>query len=154
MTQSAFETIIGMLEAGNVPYVLHEHPAVTTIDEARELVPELVENLVKTVAFELKGDGWVLVATPCDTRVEYKALARALGCKRTDLRLMPAAEVEAELGFEIGGVGPFPVSDRVRVVLDARLSGRSVVRCGCGLRTRSVELAREDLVRVSNALGA
>lgn len=126
-----------------------------TIDEARRQVPELVVDLLKTVAFErVPGTQRVLAAVPARCGVDYRALAQALGCSRRALRLLPPARVEAELGFEIGGVGPWPVTADVVVVLDAALGDDARVRCGGGTCTRTVELRAGDLARVSGALRA
>ena len=140
------------LDACSLPYRVHEHIAVSTIEEARREVPELTIDLFKTVAFEIKhGSRIILVATEADRRVDYRALARLLGCSRRELRLLPGERVRTELGIEPGGVGPFPVLPNVDVLIDEGSPSQRQVKVGGGLRTVTVELAFEDLVRCSGA---
>jgi Cys-tRNA(Pro)/Cys-tRNA(Cys) deacylase len=74
-----------------------------------------------------------------------------LGCNRRALRLLPAPRVEAELGFEVGGLGPFAIRPDIEVVIDTALLAQRWMRCGAGLRTRTLELAVADAVRASRA---
>ncbi len=148
MTAAVPERILALLEASGASYRMHEHVAVTTVEEARMRVPELTGNLLKTIAFEVVGTPRrVLAATAADSDIDYKALAVALGCNRRELRLLPAARIEAELGFEVGGVGPFPVHEAIEVVIDAAIEPRLIVRCGAGLRTRTLEIALGGLIQ-------
>lgn len=144
--------ILALLDRADSPYRVHEHPPVRTIDEARVLAPHLLDGLVKTIAFELDGTSRVvLAAVTLDAQVDYAALARCLGVNRRALRLLPAARVEAELGFEVGGLGPFALDERCEVVLDDAVLAQPWLRCGAGLRTRTLELAPEDARRASDA---
>lgn len=149
---AVFEKIITLLAAADVTPTVHEHAAVRTIDEAHSLAPHLVEHLVKTIAFEIEpGPRVVLAAVAHHAQVDYKALSAVLGCNRRALRLIPAPRVEAELGFEVGGLGPFAILPHIEVVLDAALLEQGWLRCGAGLRTRTLELATADVVRASGA---
>lgn len=147
-----YATIIGLLEASGAAYRVHQHPAVVTIDEARRTVPHLTRNLLKTVVFRIKDDDWVLAAVACGDRVHYKRLADALAVKRTALRTVPARRVADELGFEIGGIGPFPVRGDVRVVFDATLPCLDSVYCGSGRNTRTIQIGAADLISLSRGI--
>ena len=61
------------------------------------------------------------------------------------------AQVEKELGFQIGGVGPFPVGEEVQVVVDEKLLGVGAIFCGSGVNTETVEIDLDILVRVAEA---
>jgi Cys-tRNA(Pro)/Cys-tRNA(Cys) deacylase len=146
------QAIVTLLDSHGVDYVLHEHIAVRTIADAEALVPELTENLLKTIAFEINGTPRVvLAAVAAQADVDYKRLAGVAGCNRRALRLMPAARVEAELGFELGGLGPFSLQPHVEIIIDDVLDLNTIVRCGAGKRTRTVELPLGALVRISGA---
>jgi Cys-tRNA(Pro)/Cys-tRNA(Cys) deacylase len=147
-----FERIMELLAAVGVTAQVHEHAAVRTIEEAHQLAPHLVENLVKTIAFEIEpGQRIVLAAVARDAQVDYKQLSVLLGCNRRALRLMPAARVEAELGFEVGGLGPFAVRPDIEVVIDQAVMAQPWLRCGAGLRTRTLQLRADDVLRASAA---
>lgn len=144
--------IARLIDDAGVACARHQHPPVVTIDEARATVPHLVVDLLKTVVFEIAGsDRRLLVAVDADRQVDYRSVATVAGCSRRTLRLMPAARVATELGFEIGGVGPFPVCEGARVILDAGIDADRRVKVGSGLCTLTLELDFADLVRVSAA---
>lgn len=154
MSCVAHDEILACLVRARVPFATIEHPAVVTREDALTLVPELVPRLVTTIAFEVRGGAPVLVATRAGDRVRYRLLAAALGVNRRLLRLMAGSDIEAVLGFEVGGVGPFPVADGVRIVIDSAVAGAGSIVCGAGVKTRSLELSGTDLVRATGAVVA
>ena len=150
--QMAYDKVIAMLERSGSDFQLHDHPVVTTIEEARAKVPHLTRNLLKTVVFRIKGAEWVLAAVQGFDRIHYRKLADAMGVKRTQLRSIAPDQVESELGFEIGGVGPFAVREDIRVVFDASLEGVGTIFCGSGKNTRTVEMDADDLIALSDGI--
>lgn len=144
-----YETVIQMLARSGFAFKIHEHQPVTTIAEANQKVPHLTHNLIKTVVFRIKDADWVLAAASGSARIHYKKLGDALGVKRTTLRSIAPDQVESELGFEIGGVGPFPVRPDVYVIFDERLRHVGNVFCGSGRNTRTIEMDVADLIAVS-----
>jgi Cys-tRNA(Pro)/Cys-tRNA(Cys) deacylase len=146
-----FRQIMGMLQNSGIPYRLHTHPAVCTMDEAHRLVPHLTRNLVKTIVFKIKNGHWILAAVHKTDRIDYKKLAETVGVKRTALRSIAPDQVTSELGFQVGGVGPFQVHPESRVVVDAKLSGIGTVFCGSGLNTQTVEMDMDNLIGLAQA---
>jgi Cys-tRNA(Pro)/Cys-tRNA(Cys) deacylase len=144
-----YTQVIAMLEASGFPYTVHQHTPVTTVDEAHQEVPHLTRNLLKTVVFRIKDAHWILAAVTGNVRIHYKKLADALDVKRKDLRSISPEQVETELGFEIGGVGPFPVREDIRVVFDQTLAPLGNVFCGSGRNTRTIEIRIADLIQLS-----
>jgi Cys-tRNA(Pro)/Cys-tRNA(Cys) deacylase len=146
-----YTKVIDMLKESGFTYTVHEHTPVTTVDEAHQRVPHLTHNLLKTVVFRIKDAHWILAAVTGNVRIHYKKLADAMGVKRKDLRSIAPEQVESELGFEIGGVGPFPVREDIRVVFDKTLAPLDNVFCGSGKNTRTIEMKSADLIRLANA---
>jgi Cys-tRNA(Pro)/Cys-tRNA(Cys) deacylase len=144
-----YPIIVDILERSGVPYRLHSHPPVTTVEEAFVKAPRLTHNLLKTVVFRIKAGDWILAAVAGNVRIHYKKLADAMGVNRKKLRSISPAMVESELGFLIGGVGPFPVRADIRVVFDAGLEQLGTVFCGSGRNTETVEMDIGDLIRLS-----
>lgn len=147
----SFYKILKRLKEHDVEFTLHEHPAITTIDDASEKAPHLVDRLIKTIVFQVKDGGWVLAGVPCHERIDYRKLASVLGVNRRQLRSVSPEDVRQELGFEIGGVGPFPVQSNVRIVFDETLQRLKQVRCGSGKNTQTFELTFTDLLEISGA---
>lgn len=152
MTKEAYSAVLRLLNTQPGAYQLHEHEPVVTLEEASLTVPHLCENLLKTVVFRIKDGHWVLAAVTGQQRIHYKKLADAVGVKRTDLRAVTPQEVESELGFEIGGVGPFRIREDIQVVIDERVQGK--VFCGSGRNTCTVETDVATLTDASAAVRA
>jgi Cys-tRNA(Pro)/Cys-tRNA(Cys) deacylase len=141
-----YQHIVQLLENSGAAYRMHRHEPVTTIDEARRKVPHLTRNLLKTIVFRIKDTAWILAAVNGDARIHYKKLADAVGVNRKTLRSISPEQVASELGFEIGGVGPFPVRPDIQVVFDQSVGQSGNVFCGSGRNTRTVEMDIADLV--------
>ncbi len=150
----AFTQILHLLNQSGADYRLHTHEPVCTMDEAHAKVPHLTRNLVKTIVFKIKQGDWILAAVHKDDRIDYKKLADALGVKRTALRSISPDQVAEELGFQVGGVGPFSIRDDIQVIVDTRLEGVGHIFCGSGLNTRTVEMDMDALVRLARANSA
>jgi Cys-tRNA(Pro)/Cys-tRNA(Cys) deacylase len=147
-----YEKVIELLTNGGVPFTIHEHRPVVSIAEAELKAPHLVEDLLKTVVFKIGDACWVLAAVWCRDRIDYRKLAEALHVNRRQIRSLSPVEVERDLGFEIGGVGPIPLTEQVRVVFDIKLESAGRVRFGSGKNTQTIELDFKDLVRVTGGL--
>ncbi|WP_054699355.1 aminoacyl-tRNA deacylase [Desulfosarcina cetonica] len=141
-----YQSVIQMLEQSGFPFDVHAHEPVTSIDEAHQKVPHLTHNLLKTVVFRIKDGDWILAAVTGHHRIHYKKLADAMQVNRKVLRSIAPEQVEPELGFEIGGVGPFPVRGDIRVVFDESLLPLGKVFCGSGRNTRTIEMQIGDLI--------
>jgi Cys-tRNA(Pro)/Cys-tRNA(Cys) deacylase len=142
----AYATVLSLLEEHGIPHRLHTHDPIRTVVEAQARFQPGTENLVKTVVFRIKDGDWVLAAVRGADRIHYKALADALGVRRTDLRAIGPEEVELGLGFEVGGVGPFPIRPDLRVLFDLGVAQLERVVCGSGRNTVTVEIAAQDLI--------
>lgn len=149
-----FNQILKLLQESGLNFHLHAHTEVCTIEQARQRVPHLTRHLIKTIVFQIKNGRWVLAAVDKDCRIDYKKLADALGTKRTALRSIAPDQVTKALGFQVGGVGPFPVRDEIQVVADVQLQGIGSVFCGSGINTQTIEMDMDDLIALSRAVVA
>jgi len=145
-----YQRIVQLLERSGAAFQVHAHPCVTTIEEARRKVPHLTHNLLKTVVFRIKDANWILAAVSGSDRIHYKKLADALAVKRTQLRSIAPDQVESELGFDVGGVGPFPVREDIHVVFDSKVARLGRVFCGSGKNTQTVEIEITDLIEITS----
>ena len=146
----AYDKILQLLTQHRVPFKIHEHEAVRTIEDAEDKASDLVRNLIKTIAFHIKDGEWVLAGVRSCDRVDYRKLAAVLGVNRRQLRSLSPEQVQAELGFEIGGVGPFPVKKDVKVIFDQHLNALETIYCGSGKNTRTLELQFGDLLTLTD----
>jgi Cys-tRNA(Pro)/Cys-tRNA(Cys) deacylase len=144
-----YETILDLLCQRGIQFKTHVHEAVRTIDDAKRIAPALVPVLLKTVVFKIKDSFWVLAAVRCRDRIDYRKLAAALKINRRQLCTLSPEEIEVELGYEVGGVGPIPVRGDVKAVFDSNLRDIGTICCGSGRNTRTLELEFFDLLRAS-----
>ena len=146
--------ITSLLNTARCRFTIHRHEPIVTVADAVARAPELTKTLLKTIVFRKKNGVWVLAALLHTDRVDYKRLAEAVGINRRDLRPVAASDIQAELGFEIGGVGPFPICDNTEIVIDDTARDLKSILCGSGKNTCSIEIDVRDLVRVANAIVA
>lgn len=148
---TAFARITALLDANNAAYTLHEHAPSVTIEDADANLWFPVERLVKTIAFRVKGGGYVLAALCGYRQVDYKKLAAVVGVNRTQIMRLTPVEIETELGYVVGGVAPFALTDRVLVMLDAGVLAWPTIYCGTGRTDRTLEIAPDVLAGISGA---
>ena len=149
ISMNAYDVVVDLLSRKAIKFKIHEHKAVRTIHDAERIAPTLVAGLLKTIAFRIKDSFWVLAAVRCQDRIDYRKLAAALKVNRRQLHSLSPEEVRAELGYEVGGVGPIPPRGDVKAVFDTSLRDAGTIYCGSGSNTLTLELEFGDLLRVT-----
>ena len=140
-------SVTGALDAVGIPYVVHTHPPIR-VEADLHLTGLDFQASVKTLAFELPDGRLALVAVPGPAKVQYGAIARALGVSRSALRPADEHRVVA-LGMEPGGVSPICPDTSVVVVLDVAIVGMGTVYCGGGTSTTTIEIDADAIARVA-----
>jgi Cys-tRNA(Pro)/Cys-tRNA(Cys) deacylase len=144
-----YEDILGLLLQQKVPYKIHEHAPSVTFQDAKDYLDFPLDRLLKTIAFRVKNGPWVLAAIQGAERVDYKKLAAHFGISRDKLVRLTPEQVVNELGYPIGAVAPFPTNPDTKVVFDSKILTLGTVLCGTGRNDRTLEIAIDDLVRIS-----
>ncbi len=147
------DRLIRLLDESQVAYRIHAHPPSITFQDAARLHFPL-DHLLKTIAFGIKGRGWVLAALRGADRVDYKKLAALLGVKRTKITALAPQQIEEDLGYPIGGVAPFATNPQTQVILDARVLSLEHIFCGAGRNDRTLEISPTDLLRLNGGCAA
>lgn len=148
----AFHKIQSMLKSSKMRFTLHSHPRVCTIEDAEKKVPHLTKNLLKTIVFKIKDSNWILAVIKGHDKINYKQLARAFGVNRKQIRIVSPDMVEQHLCFEVGGIGPFPVLENVKIIMDQELTQIGTIFCGSGKNTMTIEMEIIDLIKLVNPL--
>lgn len=146
-----FDVILTRLHGCEALFTIHQHAPSITIQDADETLWFPVEQLVKAIAFRIKGRGWALVGLCGYNQVDYKKLATALAVGRDKLMRLTPEEVEVELGYQLGGVAPFAPNEQTTVLLDAGVLSWPTIYCGVGRNDRTLEIAPHDLARIAGA---
>ena len=132
------------------------HPAVFTVDEARELRGAVAGGHTKNLFLrDKKGAAYLVVASE-DAAIELKSLHRLLGA--SGRFSFGSAELMRELlGIEPGSVTPFAVINdaarRVTVVLDAAMMAQEVLNFHPLVNTGTTTISREGLLKFLGATG-
>jgi Cys-tRNA(Pro)/Cys-tRNA(Cys) deacylase len=107
----------------------------------------IYKTLVATV-----DDRLVLAVVPVAGELDPKRLADALGGRGADLAEPSAAE--RATGYVIGGISPVGSRRALPVVVDAGSAKHSTMFVSAGRRGLQLELAPDDLVRLTEAIVA
>lgn len=140
-----------LLDRQRVPYRLHNYP-----HQAGEAYgPEAARALgldparvFKTLVADVDGALTVGVL-PVTGSLDLKALAAAVGGKRAQLAEVKAAQ--RATGYVAGGISPLGQRKRLPTVLDSSATAFDTVFCSGGRRGLEVELAPDNLVRLTGA---
>ena len=150
----AEEGLFARLESLGVPYVLHRHPPVFTVAEARALRGTLPGAHVKNLFLRDKRKSLWLVTVLEDRPVDLKALRAALQAKG-NLSFGSADLLMERLGVVPGAVTPFGiVNDRegvVSVVLDRAVLALNPVNAHPLRNDMTVAVSPQDLLRFLEA---
>jgi Cys-tRNA(Pro)/Cys-tRNA(Cys) deacylase len=153
---SAATPALNVLNSAGVGYHLHTYEHDTSVDaygeEAARALGVDPARLFKTLIATTDDGRLVVGVVPVSGRLDLKALAGAVGAKRTDLAA-PAAAQRAT-GYVVGGISPFGQRQALPCVVDgSALEHSTVYVCG-GRRGLQVELAPADLVTLTAATTA
>lgn len=136
------------LKANNIEYVVHEHPAVFTCEEAQKHCSNVPGVASKNLFLrDDKKRRYFLVILSSKKRADLKNLAQLLGVKRVSFA--NDSELKEKLGLEPGAVSIFGLLNdsnlQVELFIDKDFYESSVVNFHPNRNTASVELKKEML---------
>jgi Cys-tRNA(Pro)/Cys-tRNA(Cys) deacylase len=133
-----------------VEHRIHEYrhdPAAPSYGlEAAEQLGVDPAGVFKTLVAEVDGRLAVAVV-PVAARLDLKALAAAAGGRKAVMA--EAADAERATGYVVGGISPLGHRKRLPVFLHTSMQGRPTVMVSAGRRGLELELAPDDLARLS-----
>ena len=138
------ENVEDFLKSKEIEYILHEHPAVYTCEEAEKYcgnVPGLAcKNLLLR---DKKGKRYFLAVLPAAKRTDLKKFANIVGEGKVSFA-SPEALME-KLGLEPGAVSPFGLLNdkkhEVEVYVDSEVYNSEIVSFHPNRNTASLELS-------------
>ena len=143
------------LAALNIAHEVHEHQAVFTVEESRDIKADIPGEHTKNLFLkDAKGAFW-LVTVPSELPVDLKALPQAIGCKRVSFG--KAEDMERLIGLQPGSVTPLAMINAspgsVTCVLDAALAEAERVNVHPLRNTATVGLSGSDILRLVERWG-
>ncbi len=150
------DELFAFLDRLGIAHKTVTHPAVFTVEEARELRGAVAGGHTKNLFLRDKKDAPYLVVASEDAAIELKSLHRVLGA--SGRFSFGSAELMGEfLGVEPGSVTPFAaINDtacRVTVVLDAAMMEHAVLNFHPLVNTGTTTISREGLLKFLEATG-
>lgn len=86
------------------------------------------QRIAKTMSFDL-GDQAILIVAAGDARIDNRKFKDHF---KTKAKMIPLAEVEDRIGYDVGGVCPFGVKEGIEIFLDDSLKRFTTVYPACG----------------------
>jgi Ala-tRNA(Pro) deacylase len=153
---AAPDDLFAYLDSLGIAHKTVSHPAVFTVDEARELRGAIAGGHTKNLFLRDKKGAAFLVVALENALIELKSLHRLLGA--SGRFSFGSAELMRELlGVEPGSVTPFAAindtAGRVTVVLDAAMMAHDVLNFHPLVNTGTTTISRQGLLKFLEATG-
>lgn len=134
------------LDALGVPYRFFRHPRpVHSLEQAASERGQQPEQIVRSILFRLAEGSYVMVLIAGPGQISWPALRKYLGQSR--LTMASEEEVLAATDYPRGAVSPFGLPTPVRILLDTSVLEQEEISIGSGVRSTTVIMRREDLLR-------
>ena len=144
------ESLLADLAALSISYQAHEHRAVFTVDESRDLTAHIPGADTKNLFLKDAGGQFWLLTVAAESRVDLKALPQAIGCKRVSFG--KAEDMERLLGISPGSVSPLAMINAnpgsVTCVLEGGLAKADRVNVHPLRNTATIGLPGADILRL------
>jgi Ala-tRNA(Pro) deacylase len=132
------------------------HPAVFTVEEARELRGAISGGHTKNLFLRDKKGALYLLVAPEDAAIELRSLHRLLGASGR-FSFGSAELLQETLGVAPGSVTPFAVINdkevRVALVIDAALTTHDMLNFHPLVNTATTSISRDGLLKFLAATG-
>jgi Ala-tRNA(Pro) deacylase len=150
------DELFAYLDTLGIAHKTVAHPAVFTVEQARELRGAIAGAHTKNLFLRDRKGAAYLVVAPEDAAIELRSLHRLLGASGR-FSFGSAELMQEVLGVLPGSVTPFAVINdkecRVSVVLDAALTAHEAVNFHPLVNTATTTISREDLLKFLAATG-
>ena len=148
---------VTMAQKAKIEFTLHryEHDpgAESYGGEAAEKLGISEDRVFKTLVASaaVKGrDSLVVAVVPVGGMLDLKKLASAVGAKKAEMA--DSAAAERATGYLVGGISPLGQKKRLPTVIDESASRFETVFVSAGRRGLEIELAPENLRRLTAAV--
>ncbi|OZC36827.1 aminoacyl-tRNA deacylase [Marinobacter vinifirmus] len=145
----------GILAAqrARVAFTVHEYehdPAAESYgNEAVEKTGANPDQVFKTLVVSLDGKDLAVAVVPVSAMLSLKLIARAAGAKKATMA--DKQLVQRTTGYVLGGVSPLGQKKQLKTFIDDSASNFATLFVSAGKRGLEIELAPEDLARLTGA---
>ena len=132
------------LRANQIKYILHEHPAVYTCEEAEKHCSDIPGLSCKNLFLKGKRQ-YFLIIMPATKKADLKKISATVN--ESKLSFASAEALKEKLGLEPGEVSPFGLlndkNHEIKVYIDKEVHEADIVSFHPNRNTASLELTRE-----------
>lgn len=133
------------LKSNNIEYILHEHPAVYTCEEAEKYCGNVPGLACKNLFLRSKrGRQYFLIILPAKKRADLKKIGEIIGDKMT---FASTEDLKEKMGLEPGAVSPFGLlndeKSEIKTYIDKEINEAELLSFHPNRNTASVELPGE-----------
>jgi len=144
-----------LLDGKRIDYTVHLYDyeagvqSAVQVADAIGLPPQRVFKTLVVLA-DAPGSKPMLVIIPGPDTLDLKALAKAVGVKK--VKMAGHEQAESLTGLQTGGISPLALLNKgFAVYLDRQAQAFDTIAVSAGQRGANVELAVDDLVRLTRA---
>lgn len=143
------------LDEAGIAYHRHEHPAVFTVEESREIKTDIACLHTKNLFLKDAGGAFFLLTVPAQARIDLKRVHPLLGCKR--LSFGKADAMERLIAVTPGSVTPLAMIEAqpgaITLVLDKALAVKQPVGVHPLRNTATITLAGTHILTMARIWG-
>lgn len=144
----SYEAAVATLTQHGAQFSIHEHASMRSVNDHEEHLPFDPARFLKVLAFRIGDARWALVALKGEDRLDYRALAGALGAWRGAVAAATPEELASIFECEPGGVCPIPARAEIEALLDGAATSIDVAYTGSSRSDRTLEIRMTDLLRI------
>lgn len=135
---------IDAVRAAGISHTVTRHGRVGSLEEAAAARGIEPRDLIKTLVVRRSEDEHVFVLVPGDRTFSWPKVRALLGTNR--ISMPDAAAAKAVTGYERGTITPFGSAQRLPVIADTHLVGRTI-SLGGGAHGVGLTLSGDDVIR-------
>ena len=150
-----FDRLVARLEAAKADFRVIEHEPEGRSEQISRIRGNHPSQAAKAMVVAVKsaeGRKFVLAVLPGDRRVDFAAIARAVGGRKAALAAPEEARRLTEC--DMGAVPPFSFSDDLTLLVDPTLLAHDRIAFNAGRLDRSMFLATKSYVEVAKPVVA
>ncbi len=145
------------LAVHNIRYVLHSHPAVFTVPEAREHCGHIPGTHCKNLFLKNKKSGQLyLVTIPHEKRLDLNQFRRMIGAPK--IRFAEPEELSEILGISTSAVSPLGLvndtNNKVIFMVDEIIWNADEICCHPNVNTETLQIPGPDFRKLIKVTGA
>ncbi|MFW5902995.1 MAG: YbaK/EbsC family protein [archaeon] len=151
MHETALKFKEQVLEEYEFEIDVHKFPEGTkTAKGAAKAIGCNVSQIGKNIVMKVEDD-LVVVITSGSNRVSEKKLANIFNVSDSNVRTANPNEIKEKTGWSIGGVPPFCHKEKIKVLLDEKLTEFEEVWTAAGTPNTVFPISPQKLIEFSNA---